>query len=175
MIAEAVRAGKQRSMPEGEDRGTGYFDADVRAWCGDVAVTKRGPKHADDERGERRDNGEQKSLLARESVHEDEFRRASLQVSRLLGQFVQVPGETKREDHERQRRELWRAIGEDSSGGNEEILNPVHAQVRIYDTGVWIRTHAGAAHCMSRVVDVGDGSCEIELQQRGIPFETGEG
>ena len=73
-----MRADEQRAMPEGEDDRAGDIDADGHSCAGgiervDVAVTQRGAECAYGQRGEWGNDGEQKLLLARECVHEDEF------------------------------------------------------------------------------------------------------
>ena len=76
-VAEAMRAHEERAMPEGKDDWARDFNADGHALARgvervDVAVAQCRAECADEQCGERRNDGEQKSLLAREDRHEDE-------------------------------------------------------------------------------------------------------
>ena len=63
-IAEAMCAGEQRTVPEGEDRRAGDGVSSGCSWRVDVAVTKRGAEQADERRRKRWDDAEEDALLA---------------------------------------------------------------------------------------------------------------
>jgi len=92
-------------MPEGEDGRAGDINADRGTGSRDVAIAKRDAEYADNKRGERWDDCELDSLLARENVHEDEFSRATA-VGRSGNDVVEVFGEAEAQCHERQRGQL---------------------------------------------------------------------
>lgn len=80
-IAKPVRRHQQRAMPERENNRAGNLNTHRNALARgveriDIAITKRRAQDANAERGDPRENGEQKPLLAREYVHEDECSRS---------------------------------------------------------------------------------------------------
>ena len=69
LVPEAVSAGEQRAVPEGEDDGAGDFDADGDVRRVDVAVAPGASEQADEENRDGRDDREEDSLLEREALH----------------------------------------------------------------------------------------------------------
>jgi hypothetical protein len=69
---------------------------------------------------------------------------------------------------------LGRTVGENGSGGDEEVAKAVHTEVWADDAGVRIDTHASAAHGVPRVVEVRDGCGDIGCEEREVPVNAVE-
>src|ERR1700761_7428441 len=79
--------------------------------------------------------------------------------------LMEMLREAEGEGHQRKCGELRRAVGKDGRGGDEEIAKAVYAEVGIDDAGVRVYAHDCSAHCVTRVVEIGDGSSEIRCEE----------
>ena len=160
LVAEAVRADQQGAVPKGEDRRAGNCDADRGGRGVYVAITQGHTEQTNQRNGERRDDGQEQTLLWSENSHADEFtcrrgRECGALFARAATFWLVVT--TVPNKGERSRKESGRASARYPTLPRKERASRMGHPVVVGHSVLWLALHF-------------DGNCSSMVRMRYVEF-----